>query len=194
MTGKKWLLAVAAAAFVGWIAYLGYAVFVHRFNPPDLVSRSQLVEAECVLVVEVTLADGKPNPTAEVTRRLSDVGPEAGPVRVVNLPDATTPTNTPLAAGQYLLFLTADGIADPRTGPYRIAGWPRGLGEGPATQPGDTYPIDAEKEQQRKALAPFAGSVVHLPDTKFVKVIRPPLAHPWSDSVQKQMKGLGYKW
>ena len=172
MTGKKWFLAIAAAAFVGWIAYLGYAVFVHRFNPPDLVSRSQLVEAECVLVVEVTLTDGKPNPTGVVTHRLTDFGPEPGATAtVLNLPQATSPTNAPLAPGQYLLFLVADGIADPRTGPYRLAGWPRGMGES-NIQPGFEF-TDTD------------GKVKH---------IRPPLAHPWSDSVQKQMRGLGYKW
>ncbi len=172
MTGKKWFLIVAATAFVGWIAYLGYAVAVHRLNPPDLVSRSQLVEAECVLVVEVTLTDGKPTPTAVVTYRLTDFGPEPGATAtVVNLPQATTPTNAPLTPGPYLLFLVGDGFADPRTGPYRLAGWPSGLGES-KIQPGYEF-TDTHGE---------------------VKQIRPPLAHPWSDSVQKQMKGLGYKW
>ena len=177
MTGKKWFLVAAAVAFVGWIAYLGYAVLFHRLNPPDLVSRSHLVEAECVLVVEVTLADGKPNPTAAVKHRLTDIGPEPKEgskvtVTVTNLPDATTPANTPLAPGQYMLSLTADGRADPGTNSYRIAGWPRGLGEG-TIQPGDKIPSA---------------------DDKPPKVIRPPVAYPWSDSVQKQMKGLGYKW
>lgn len=173
MTGKKWFLVAAAVAFVGWIAYLGYAVLFHRLNPPDIVSRSQLVEAECVLVVEVTLTDGKPNPTAVVVQRLTDIGPEPkATVTVTNLPDATTPANTPLAAGQYMLSLTADGRAAPGTNSYQIAGWPRGLGEG-TIQPGEKIPNA---------------------DDKPPKVIRPPVAYPWSDSVRKQMTALGYKW
>lgn len=175
MTGKKWFLAIAVVAFGGWIAYLGYAVAFHRLNPPDIVSRSQLVEGECVLVVEVT-ADGKPSPTAVVTHRLTNLGPEPkATVTVINLPDATTPTNAPLTSGQYMLSLTADGRADPSTGPYRIAGWPRGIGQS-TTLPGAEI-LDSE------------GKSFDPP-----KFIRPPVAYPWSDSTQKQMKGLGYKW
>ncbi len=181
MTGKKWFLIVAAAAFVGWIAYLGYAVVIHRLNPPDLVSRSQLVVAECVLVVEVTTTDGKPANTAVVVHRLAPdratpVGPEPKTtISVTNLPEATTPANAPLAPGQYMLTLAADGRADPATGPYKIAGWPRGLGE-VTTQPGAEI-LDAE------------GKSFNPP-----KRIRPPVAYPWSESVRKQMTALGYKW
>jgi hypothetical protein len=180
MTGKKWFLVVAAVAFVGWIAYLGYAVAVHRLNPPDIVSRSQLVEAEYVVVVEVTVTDGKPNPTAEVVHRLAGDGPEPKAdtkpvITVTNLPEATTPTNAPLAPGRYMLSLTTGGRADPATGPYKIAGWPRGLGE-VTTQPGVEI-LDAE------------GKSFKPP-----KFVRPPVAYPWSESVRKQMTALGYKW
>lgn len=181
MTGKKWFLVAAAAAFVGWIAYLGYAVIVHRLTPPDLVSRSQLIEGECVLVVEVAVADGKPANTAVVKRRLAhDRIPLFGPepeatITVTNLPDATTPANAPLAPGQYLLSVTTDGRADPATGPYKIAGWPRGMGE-VTTQPGAEI-LDGEG----KSFTP-------------PKFYRPPVAYPWSESTQKQLKALGYKW
>ena len=82
MTGKKLLLAVALAAFVGWLAYLGYAVYVHRVTPPDIVSRSQLAGAPVLVVAEVTTTAGKPNPTVKVVHRLSAVGPESGTIEV----------------------------------------------------------------------------------------------------------------
>jgi hypothetical protein len=175
MTGKKWLLAVAAVAFGVWMAYLGYAVAVHRLNPPDVVSRSQLVGAEYVVVVEVTLDDGKPATTAEVVHRLSGDGPKEGPITVMNLPAATTPANSPLAAGKHLLALVPNGIVDPQTGPYKIAGWPRGLGEG-TTHPG-------------VELRDGEGNPFNPP-----RYVRPPLAYPWTEAVERQMKGLGYKW
>jgi hypothetical protein len=172
MTGRKWFLATAAAAFLGWIGYLGYAVAVHRLNPPHIVSRSQLVEAEYLVVVEVTLDGDKPAPTVTVDRRLDGRGPESGPIVVKNLPEATTPANRPLPGpGKYLLPLVPeDRNTDPRTGPYKIAGWPRGLGES-TTQPGYEF-TDGD------------GQVRH---------VRPPLAYPWTEAVRKQVEGLGYK-
>lgn len=175
MTRQKWLLAVAAAAFVGWIAYLGYAVACHRLNPPDVVSRSQLTEAGYVAVVEVTFDGDTPAPAATVVHRLSDFGPEGGVIGITNLPSATTPANQPLPGpGKYLVALVPDGF-DPRTGPYKIAGWPRGLGES-VVQPG-TELKDADGQ-------PFDPP----------KRVRPPLAYPWTPAVQKQMTALGYKW
>jgi hypothetical protein len=184
MTGKKWFLAVAAVAFLGWMAYLGYAVAVHRLSPPDVVSRSQLVAAEYVAVVEVTPGDT----TAQVVHRLAGDGPEAkATITVLNLPAATSPANAPLAAGQYLLALVPDGVADPRTGPYRIAGWPRGLGEG-TTQPG------VELKQTVEEVG--ADGQPHAVQKPFdpPRYVRPPLAHPWTPAVEAQMRGLGYKW
>lgn len=175
MTRQKWFLLVAAAAFVGWIAYLGYAVARHRLNPPDIVSRSQLTEAGYVAVVEVTFDGDQPAATATVAHRLSGDGPESGPITVTNLPSATTPANQPLpGGGRYLVALVGDGF-DPRTGPYKIAGWPRGLGES-TVQPGTEL-----KDHEGKSFNP-------------PKRVRPPLAYPWTDAVQKQMTALGYKW
>lgn len=184
MTGKKWFLAVAAVAFLGWMVYLGYAVVYHRWmNPPDVVSRSQLVAAEYVAVVEVMPG----NTNAEVVHRLAGDGPEKGSITVLNLPAATTPANAPLVGGKYLVALTADIAGDPRTGPYRIAGWPRGLGEG-TTQPG------VELKQTVEEVG--ADGQTHAVQKPFdpPRYVRPPLAHPWTDAVEKQMKGLGYKW
>lgn len=183
MTGKKWLLVAVAVAFFGWLAYLGVAVAFHRLNPPEVVSRSQLTQAEVVLVVEVTLADGKPSPAAEVKHRLSDFGPTAGPVTISNLPDATTPANRPLAAGEHLVALVADGP----NGPYRIAGWPRGLGEGVVVPGREIKKVEEEADAEGKLKV-----VEKSYDPP--RFVRPPLAYPWTDGVRKQMTALGYKW
>lgn len=177
MTGKKWFLVVAAVLFVGWIAYLGWAVIYHRWvNPPDIVSRSQLTEAAYVVVVEVTFDGDKPGQEVKVDRKLDGDGPDTGATIVVkNLPEATTPANKPLpGSGKYLLALVPDLGADVRTGPYKIAGWPRGLGES-TVQPG-------------VALMDVDGKPFNPP-----KHVRPPLAYPWTDAVRKQAEGLGYK-
>jgi len=176
MTRQKWFLLVAAVAFVGWLAWLGYAMAVHRLNPPDIVSRSQLTEATYVVVVDVTLDGDKPGQTVKVKQRIEGDGPESGEIVVKNLPQATTPANQPLPGpGEYLLALVPDGIADPKAGPYKIAGWPRGLGES-VTQPGVEL-----KDAEGKPLDP-------------PKFIRPPLTYPWTEAVKKQMRGLGYSF
>lgn len=172
MTRQKVFLWVAAALFLGWIGYLGYAVAYHRLNPPDIVSRSQLTAAEFVVVAEVTVEDGKPVPKVKVVHRLSEQGPkENETITVTNLPDARPPSNGPVpGAGQYLLFLVPDG-----TDAYRISGWPRGLGES-SFEPGQKMaPSDESKPGEPPRL-------------------RPPLAYPWTDAVQKQMRTLGYSW
>jgi hypothetical protein len=188
MTGKKWFLAVAAAAFLGWMAYLGYAVAVHRLNPPDVVSRSQLTAAESVVVVEVTADGGKPARTAKVVKRLDrneprPGGPEAGAtVLVTNLPEAATPSNQPLATpGEYLVALVPAG-----PGAYRIAGWPRGLGDS-TTQPGTevTQFVEEKDEKGETRLVPKSYDPP--------RHVRPPLAYPWTDAVRKQMAALGYQ-
>jgi hypothetical protein len=172
MTRQKVFLWVAAALFVGWIGYLGYAVLYHRWlNPPDIVSRSQLTAAQVVVVAEVAAEGGKPSPQAKVTHRLSEQGPEKGEITVTNLPQARPPSNEAgLRSGQYLLFLVPDG-ADA----YRIAGWPRGLGES-TFEPGQKM---ARSDDSK------SGEPPHL---------RPPLVYPWTDAVQKQMAKLGYTW
>lgn len=182
MTGKKWFLAAAAVAFLGWLAYLGYAVFVHRVSPPDVVSRSQLTAAEYVVVVEVTADGGKPSKTAKVVTRLGSNGPEAGATIVVaNLPEATTPSNQPLpTSGEFLVALVPVG------GTYRIAGWPRGLGES-TTQPGIElmqYVDEPDEKGEMRQVAKSYDPPRH---------VRPPIAYPWTDAVKTQMTALGYK-
>lgn len=190
MTRQKWFLAAAAAAFLGWMAYLGYAVAFHRLNPPDVVSRSQLTAAEYVLVVEVTADGGKPSQTAKVVQRLTrdgprpdGDGPEAGATIVVtNLPEATTPSNQPLATpGTFLLAVVPAG-----PGSYRVAGWPRGLGES-TTQPGTELTRFEEAQDEKGETRPVAKP--YDPP----RHVRPPLAYPWTDAVKTQMTALGYQ-
>lgn len=176
MTRQKVFLWVAAALFVGWLGYLGYAVAVHRLNPPDIVSRSQLTAASSVVVAEVTVEGGRPSPSVKVIERLrhpddkgdDTTGPKGGDtINVTNLPSARPPSNDPFpGAEKYLLFLVPDS---PDT--YRIAGWPRGLGSS-TFEPG-------------KSADPFK------PDEP--PLFRPPLVYPWTDAVQKQMRALGYQ-
>ena len=172
MTRQKLFLIAAAVLFVGWLGYLGYAVAVHRLAPPDVVSRSQLVEAEYVVVAEVTADGGNPADKCTVVLRLSDAGP--GPetaITVANLPAARPPADGPFPGpGRYLLFLVPDS---PDT--YRVAGWPRGLG-GSAVRPGNEL-----KDADGRPFDP-------------PRHIRSPVVYPWSDAVQKQMAKLGYRW
>lgn len=183
MTPQKWFLTAAAVAFLGWLGYLGYAVAFHRLNPPDVVSRSQLTAASSVVVVKVTADGGKPGQSAEVVKRLSGDGPETvgAAIRITNLPEATTPSNQPLTAGEYLVALVPAG-----PGAYRIAGWPRGLGES-TTQPGVEVTqfdeVTDEKGETRRVPKSYDPP----------RHVRPPLAYPWTDAVKKQMTALGYQ-
>lgn len=189
MTRQKVFLWVAAALFLGWIGYLGYAVAYHRLNPPDIVSRSQLTAAEFVVVAEVTVEDGKPAQKVKVVQRLkhsNDANDATGPqkddaITVTNLPQARPPSNEgAIGPGQYLLFVVPDGLQSgndpgPSKPTYRISGWPRGLGTS-TFEPGQEMPRADDSKP---------GDPPHL---------RPPLAYPWTDAVQKQMAKLRYRW
>lgn len=184
MTRQKVLLVLAAAAFLGWIGYLGYAVAYHRLNPPDVVSRSQLAGAKYVVVAEVKVEDGKPSPTCTVKTKLDGEGPESGLITVTNLPSARPPSDGPFPGpGEYLLFLVPDGLADPKAGPYRVAGWPRSPGvEG--YEPGQELKY-LDKDADGKPVVKSYNPPRH---------IRPPLVYPWNDGVQAQMRKLGYQF
>jgi hypothetical protein len=91
----RWRLILAGAAFLGWLAYLGYAAATKSHAP--IVSHSQASAATAAVVAEVT--DG-PAPTIAVVEKLWGEGP-TGPVEVVNLPDARGFTGP----GKYLLYL-----------------------------------------------------------------------------------------
>src|SRR5205085_9785583 len=65
MTLARVRLVVAAAPFVGWLAWLGYAV--SRKGTVQIVSRAQLTAATYLVVAEVaTGEDGQPLPKARV--------------------------------------------------------------------------------------------------------------------------------
>lgn len=203
MTRQKVLLVLAAAAFLGWIGYLGYAVAYHRLNPPDVVSRSQLAGAKYVVVAEVKVEDGKPSPQVKVVQRLrhrdekdddnkddntrpTDTGPKDGDtITVDNLPAARPPSDGPFPGpDKYLLFLVPEGFRNGVDAPvsYRIAGWPRSPGvEG--YEPG----------QELKYLDKDADGKPVVKSYNPPRYIRPPLVYPWNEGVKAQMRKLGYQ-
>lgn len=114
----RWRLILAAAAFLGWMAYLGYAAAVKSHAP--IVSHAQAAAARVWVVAEVMPgADGKASPVATVAEVLSEGAPAAGTeLFVSNLPEAKFG-----GSGQYLLLLVPDpAIKMPRAdGPPRPA-------------------------------------------------------------------------
>lgn len=130
----NWLrlrLALAAAVFVGWLSWLGYAVSVNTWRKPELVSRAQLTEAVVLVVATVRTDDeGKPRPQAKVTERLSAGGPTDGTEIIVdNLPSAQPPGQPFPGPGEYLLPLVPAGAAEHS---FRVADLPRSPGYPPA--------------------------------------------------------------
>lgn len=118
-------LIVAAAAYLGWMAWLGYAVLGRGTVP--LVSRAQITGASLLVVAELSSGqDNLPQPTAKVVEVLRGEGPTAGEdVEVTNLPASKPPDRQHFpGGGAYLLPLTPNG--DGKT--YRVAGLPRSPG------------------------------------------------------------------
>jgi hypothetical protein len=127
MSGARLRLVIAAVLFVGWLAWLGYAVYHARFTPqpPVVVSRAQLTAATHLLVAEVSVgSDGLPAPTVKVLEVLrGDNVDRAQPAEVVNLPAAMPPdANGFPGAGTYLIPAVGDGHT------FRVAGLPRSPG------------------------------------------------------------------
>lgn len=125
MTAARIRLIVAAAAFLGWMSWLGSAV-LQRGSVP-LVSRAQVTGASLVLVANVSVGgDGLPVPTAKVVEVVSGNGPAVGnEIEVTNLPAAQPPGGAGFSgAGEYLLPLVPN--ADGKT--FRVAGLPRSPG------------------------------------------------------------------
>jgi len=91
---QRWRLILAAAAFLGWIAYLGYAAATKSRAP--IVSHIQAAVATGEVVVDVETLD-KPVIVAE---KLAGDGPE-GTVEVLNLSDAKGFAGP----GKYLIYL-----------------------------------------------------------------------------------------
>lgn len=128
MSGARLRFVIAAALFVAWLAWLGYAVS-QRNNTPVL-SRAQLTASTHLLVVEVSVGqDGLPTSTVKILEVLRGENVDTTqPAEVLNLPAAMPPdANGFPGAGSYLLPVIGDG----RT--FRVAGLPRSPGYESAT-------------------------------------------------------------
>jgi hypothetical protein len=132
MTIARLRLIGAAVLFVGWLGWLGYAVW--NKGTVQIVSRAQLTAATHLVVAEVAVGpDGQPLPRVTVTEVIQ--APEGdqptGELEVERLPSAMTPlpvvgeTRTP-PAGMYLLPLVKTDA-----GRYRLAGLPASPGYPP---------------------------------------------------------------
>lgn len=147
MTRSRLQLAAAAALFVGWIAWLGYAV--SQKDRAAVVSRAQLTAATHLLVADVAVdAEGLPTPTAKITEVLRGDGPKAGDaVEVLNLPTALPPGATAVPAGPYLLAVVGDGKT------YKLAGVPVSPGYEAVTPPRpQVYAWTADTRAQLRGL------------------------------------------
>jgi len=166
MTGARIRLIVAAILFLGWIGWLALAVIVHRTNPPEVVSRSQLTDAVWIVVADVTLGDdGLPDSKVSVVSTVSSREIEPTPTAFVHgLKAAQTPTAQPLASGRYLLPLVPSFKEAGNERAWEIAGWPRSPSV-PARKP------DQELDSGIR--------------------VRRPVVYPWNDAVQKQLRSVG---
>jgi hypothetical protein len=136
-------LILAAALFVAWIGWLGYAALTRSREP--IVSHSQAAAADGAVVAEVEASD---NREVEVVEKLWGDVPTAGKIQVVNLsPDRTRGFTGP---GKYLLYLTRDAGAWAIVGPQRSPGsnWSNLAG------PFLIYPWSADIQAQAEALKP----------------------------------------
>ena len=128
MTFARIRLVVAAALFLGWLGYLGYAV--SRKGTVQIVSRAQLTAASVLVVAKIESSpDGTPSSLATVVQVLGDpTDKPSGAIEVLNLPSAATPlpvvgeSRVP-PAGEYLIPLVKAGEKA-----YRIAGLPKSPG------------------------------------------------------------------
>jgi hypothetical protein len=112
----RWRLILAAAAFVAWMGWLGYAALVKSDDP--IVSHAQAAAAPVAVVAEVPAGDGGPGRTATVVEAWSGENPPAGEITVSNLPRA----GGFAGPGQYLLYLKPAGEAWELVGPQRSPG------------------------------------------------------------------------
>jgi hypothetical protein len=114
----RWRLVLAAAAFLAWLSYLGYAALTKDRGP--VISRAQAAAAKSAIVATVADEGGKPRPLVKVNESLWPNGPSAGTeIEIENLPSATDRGGY-TGPGDYLLLLT-----DP---PFRLVGQQRSPG------------------------------------------------------------------
>lgn len=128
MTARRIPLILTTVLFVGWLAYLGYAV--SKKGTVQIVSRAQLTAATCLVVAKVeSNPDGTPSSLATVVQVLGDPKDKpVGVIEVINLPSSATPlpvvgeSRVP-PAGEYLIPLVRAGEKA-----YRVAGLPKSPG------------------------------------------------------------------
>ena len=106
MNGAKVRLIVAAALFVGWLAWLGYTAATKNRGP--VVSHVQAAATAHVIVGEITLGPGdKPALEVKVIESLKAGSPAAGTtIFVANLSDAKGFEGP----GEYLLLLSENPL------------------------------------------------------------------------------------
>lgn len=102
MKGAKVRLIVAAALFLGWLAWLSYTAVAKNRGP--VVSHVQAASAAHVVAAELT-GNEKPTPEAKVAESFTEAAPGPGTeIYVANLADAKGYEGP----GQYLLLLTGN--------------------------------------------------------------------------------------
>lgn len=147
MSGARLRLVLAAAAFLGWIGWLGYAV--SQSGRTAVVSRAQIVGATHGVVAEVTVdGEGLPGETATVKESvLGPALPAGSTIAVLNLRSALPAGAKEISPGTYLLFLVGDGKS------YRIVGTPASPGYEPAAAARPAiYPWTPETRSQIQSL------------------------------------------
>lgn len=108
----RWRLILAAAAFLGWMSYLGYAALTKSRAP--VISRAQAAAATAAVVANLDAL----GPNASVTRKLWGDAPDEGSVEFQNLSQARGFTGP----GEYLIFLV------PNRGAWEVVGQQRSPG------------------------------------------------------------------
>ena len=141
MSGR-WRLVLAAAAFIAWLSYLGYAALTKSRGP--VVSHAQMAATAHAIVAEVkATSDGKPDRQVKVEEDLSSKGPSPGTtIEVENLSRVSGFTGP----GQYLLLLSDS--------PYTVVGQQRSPGNDlSGVGPPLIYPWSEDVKRQYQSLA-----------------------------------------
>jgi len=153
MNRSRVLLVVAAALFLGWLAWLGVAATGKSRGPVVSRAHAAVVLGEKgrggALVAEVEVGpDGKPGDRAKVIENYLPRGRTTGvTIRIPNLPTADGFTGS----GPYLLMFTKDAGTDD----YYLVEPPRSPGYDPGAAGKPTiYRWSADVEAQARTLFP----------------------------------------